>query len=197
MVDSIMSEYEKAVAEFKKNCKETRYEKLREVAVKKSKKRRQEQIIRQTNMKLNNIFHEIPLKGYEGMKFKTPTRSTLTEAELNFLRWFDTTDDEETISIPDTVREEFNRFETNIVRLDQQYQVGVLTDAEYIAARQSLTRALEESRFYRDKDDGGTQLEFEPRRADTERPVSTERPPMGRIEGVDDGGEPSLNFPTY
>lgn len=175
-----MSDYERAVKQFKMECKEAKMKENKNFTLTMKKKRRQKHLIRQTNMALNHIYNGLPMKGYEEIKFRTPVRSSLNEEELNFMSWFEPEDRDDVISLPDTVREEFARFEPQIHRLAQQHDIGNITDEEYIAGRQRLMASLEESRYYRDRG-AGSELIFEPRRPDTERPASTTERPMGRI----------------
>jgi len=175
-----MSDYDRAVEEITRKCKSAKKDEHKEIVLKSSKKRRHKYQVRQTNQQLNHLYNGMPLKGYEEMKFRTPVRSGLTNEELNFMGWFDTEDDDR-ISLPDTVREEYARFEPNIHRLTQQLGAGTITEDEFIAGRQALTASLEESRYYRDRAAGGTELRFEPRPPDRERPADTNPRPMGRI----------------
>jgi hypothetical protein len=175
-----MSDYERAVKQFKMECKEAKMKENKNFALTVKKKRRQKHLIRQTNMALNHIYNGLPMKGYEEIKFRTPARSSLNDEELNFMSWFEPEDRDDVISLPDTVREEFARFEPQIHRLTQQHDIGNITDEEYIAGRQRLLASLEESRYYRDRG-AGSEMIFEPRAPDTERPASTIERPMGRI----------------
>ena len=176
-----MSDYERAVKQFKMDCKEAKMKEKKTFALVVKKKRRHKYQVRQTNMELNHLYRGMPMKGYEEMKFRTPARSGLNDEELNFMGWFEPEDRDDAISLPDTVREEFARFTPNIHRLTQQLNAGTITEDEFIAGRQRLLASLEESRYYRDREGGGTELLFEPRTADTERPADTNPRPMGRI----------------
>ena len=181
MIDSIMSDYDRAVDEITRKCKSAKKEEHKALVLKTSKKRRHKYQVRQTNMELNHLYNGIPMKGYGEMKFRTPARSGLNDEELNFMGWFEPEDRDDVISLPDTVVEEFARFTPNIHRLHQQLSAGTITEDEFIAGRQALTASLEEARYYRDREGGGTELLFEPRTADTERPADTNPRPMGRI----------------
>lgn len=192
-----MSDYERAVKQFKMECKEAKRNESKTFVLTMGKKRRKKHLFNQTNTKLNRLFHkkmmkqtddEMLKKKYPGLsevvlpvKFRTPFKSSLNDEELELMNWFQGEDDDyDTISLPDTVKAEFARFEPNIHRLTQQHDVGNITDEEYIAGRQALMANLEESRYYRERG-AGTELVFEPRPPDTERPASTTERPMGRI----------------
>ena len=186
----------------KMECKEAKRNESKTFVLTMNKKRYKKHLFNQTNTKLNRLFHQKMMKQtddemlkrkYPGLservrpvKFRTPFESSLNSEQLDLMNWFDVTkfpgeDYDDVMSLPDTVKEEYTRFEPQIHRLTQQHDIGAITDDEYIAGRQRLLATLEESRYYRDLETGGTELRFEPRPPDTERPASTTERPMGRI----------------
>ena len=194
-----MSDHERRVQEFKKNCKEARYAEHRKLALKKGRKRHQDHVIKQTNHSLNQLYWGETMRPYTpsaiSLKFRTPVPTALSQDELDILQWREDAVSD-VVSLPDTVKEEFSRFEPQIARLEVQYESGNLTQEEYIAGRRALTDSLEEARQYRDREGGGTEMTFEPRRPDTVQPARSRDRPMGRIDTpeVSDATGPETPF---
>ena len=127
-----MSDHERRVEEFKKNCKEARYAEHQKLVLKKNRKMRQDRQIKQTNHMLNQMYHGTSMRPYTpsviSLKFKTPVPTALSQDELSILQWMDGSESvSDTISLPDTVKEGFSRFESQYARLELQYQRGNIT----------------------------------------------------------------------
>ena len=169
-----MSDHERRVQEFKKNCKEARYAEHRKLALKNGRKRHQDHVIKQTNHSLNQLYWNESMKPYNPsaitLKFRTPVPTVLSQDQLDLLQWREDAVSD-VVSLPDTVKEEFSRFEPQIARLALQYERGNLTKEEYATGRKALTDSLEEARQYRDREGGGTEMTFEARPPDTVKPA--------------------------
>ena len=215
-----MSDHERRVQEFKKNCKEARYAEHRKLALKNGRKRHQDHVIKQTNHSLNQLYWNESMKPYNPsaitLKFRTPVPTVLSQDELDRMQWMEhqsiapagrylppsvraTTEDfSDIISLPDTVKEEFSRFEPQIARLALQYERGNLTKEEYATGRKALTDSLEEARQYRDREGGGTEMTFEARPPDTVKPAQSRE--IARITDretrVSRGGTPEVSEAT-
>ena len=130
-----MSEYDRMVDEFKKNCKETKYEELQKVTLKKARNKKQKILIRQTNMMLHQLIHGRPMAPYalkvpvgsertisqglrDDMRLKVPIGSGATQKELDMLQWFEGAE---------------NEFDYSLTRQDFKYDLTKpLTDREFV-----------------------------------------------------------------
>ena len=156
----MMSDYERAVEQFKMDCKEAKRKEKKTFALTVSKKRRQQDLIRQTNMKLRQLIHGVPMKGYAesiaigtpgtikqgqrvGMRLKVPVGSGATQKELDMMEWFEGAEDEFDYSL---VRKEY-KYHLNEPLTEKEYAYRLkepLTEKEYAYRVESPAPSLRE-----------------------------------------------------
>ena len=194
----MMSDYERAVEQFKMDCKEAKRKEKKTFALTVSKKRRQQDLIRQTNMKLRQLIHGVPKEYAYRVESPAPSlreMATVSQPGSDYAKSYYGSDPfdgsvfsdmdspvpslnesdgvygSEIDSAPPSVKEEFSRFGRQFVSLNKDLDADTITDEQYIAEHKSLTQRVEDSRRYHE----GKFME-----------MSFERPSPGKVRAEPD-----------